>query len=151
VSVYETAFQILHKLRAGMVRPERDRIGGNPNDHVEVDETRVGDKTRGLGRGVHDQTLVIAAVEVRRRKPKVGGSVLRRHGRYAGRIRLEAIPHRSANTLIGFVKVRSNRALRWSQTGGVDTTRSLRRATGMFRSQWPVIRHWLRTTYPSCI
>ena len=25
---YETAFQILHKLRAGMVRPGRDRIGG---------------------------------------------------------------------------------------------------------------------------
>ena len=24
---YETAFQILHKLRAGMVRPERDSIG----------------------------------------------------------------------------------------------------------------------------
>jgi hypothetical protein len=26
---YETAFQILHKLRAGMVRQGRDRIGGN--------------------------------------------------------------------------------------------------------------------------
>ena len=25
---YETAFQILHKLRAGMVRPNQDRIGG---------------------------------------------------------------------------------------------------------------------------
>src|SRR5262245_17448364 len=25
---YETAFQILHKLRAAMVRPDRDRIGG---------------------------------------------------------------------------------------------------------------------------
>jgi hypothetical protein len=33
---YETAFQILHKLRAGMVRPERDTIG---RDHpVEIDE-----------------------------------------------------------------------------------------------------------------
>jgi hypothetical protein len=28
LSRYETAFQILHKLRAGMVRPERDCIGG---------------------------------------------------------------------------------------------------------------------------
>ncbi len=27
LSRYETAFQILHKLRAGMVRPDRDRIG----------------------------------------------------------------------------------------------------------------------------
>lgn len=29
LSRYETAFQILHKLRAGMVRPDQDRIGGN--------------------------------------------------------------------------------------------------------------------------
>jgi hypothetical protein len=28
LSRYETAWQILHKLRAGMVRPERDTIGG---------------------------------------------------------------------------------------------------------------------------
>jgi len=36
LSRYETAFQILHKLRAGMVRPDRDRIGGNlaRGDHV---------------------------------------------------------------------------------------------------------------------
>ena len=53
---YETAFQILHKLRAGMVRPDRDRIGGNlaRKDHVEVDETWIGGATRGEGRGVHD-------------------------------------------------------------------------------------------------
>ena len=30
LSRYETAFQILHKLRAGMVRPDQDRIGGGP-------------------------------------------------------------------------------------------------------------------------
>jgi hypothetical protein len=65
---YETAFQILHKLRAGMVRPDRDRIGQNPDEHVEIDESWVGGKTRGQGRGVHDQTLVVAAVEVRRSK-----------------------------------------------------------------------------------
>src|SRR6478735_1723043 len=29
---YETAFQILHKLRAGMVRPDQDRIGGRPGE-----------------------------------------------------------------------------------------------------------------------
>jgi hypothetical protein len=38
LSRYETAFGILHKLRAGMVRPERDKIGGYPREHVEVDE-----------------------------------------------------------------------------------------------------------------
>ena len=38
LSRYETAFQILHKLRSGMVRPNQDRIGGQPKNHVEVDE-----------------------------------------------------------------------------------------------------------------
>ena len=36
LSRYETAFQILHKLRSGMVRPNQDRIGGQPKNHVEV-------------------------------------------------------------------------------------------------------------------
>src|SRR5271168_4691262 len=82
---YETAFQILHKLRAGMVRPDADRIGSAGNvDHVEVDEVWIGGKTRGEGRGVHDQTLVAAAVEVRHRQPKEGAKA-RRGGRYAGR------------------------------------------------------------------
>jgi hypothetical protein len=101
---YETAFQILHKLRAGMVRPDRDRIGQNPDEHVEIDESWVGGKTRGQGRGVHDQTLVVAAVEVRRSKPKGHGSAPRRHGRCAGRIRLEVISDRSAATVIPFVQ-----------------------------------------------
>ena len=62
---YETAFGILHKLRAGMVRPDQDRIGGRPKEHVEVDETWVGGRTRGEGRGIHHKRLVAAAVEVR--------------------------------------------------------------------------------------
>ncbi len=69
LSRYETAFGILHKLRATMVRPDQDRIGGRPSEHVEVDETWVGGRTRGEGRGVHHKTLVAAAVEVRHRKP----------------------------------------------------------------------------------
>jgi transposase-like protein len=104
LSRYETAFQILHKLRAGMVRPDRDRIGGNPEDHVEIDESYVGGKTRGEGRGVHDQSLVIAAVEVRRLKPKIGGVVPRRNGRYAGRVRLDVVPDRTTKSLVGFVE-----------------------------------------------
>ena len=55
LSRYETAFQILHKLRSGMVRPNQDRIGGQPKNHVEVDETWVGGRTRGEGRGVQPQ------------------------------------------------------------------------------------------------
>jgi hypothetical protein len=41
---YETAFQILHKLRAGMVRRDVDMIGGVHT--VELDETWVGGRTR---------------------------------------------------------------------------------------------------------
>jgi len=100
---YETAFQMLHKLRAGMVRPDADRIGGGANGgHVEVDETWVGGRTRGEGKGVHNQILVAAAVEVKQRKP---GSKLnkRKAGRYAGRLRLAVVPDRTAKTLAGFV------------------------------------------------
>jgi hypothetical protein len=101
---YETAFALLHELRAGMVRPERDRIGGDPENHVEIDETLVGGALRGLGRGVHDLSLVVAAVEVRHGKPKIGGVVPRRNRRYAGRVRLEVRPDRSAKSLVGFVE-----------------------------------------------
>ncbi len=64
LSRYETAFQILHKLRSGMVRPNQDRIGGQPKNHVEVDETWVGGRTRGEGRGVHHKVPVSCAIDV---------------------------------------------------------------------------------------
>ena len=103
LSRYETAFQILHKLRAGMVRPDRDRIGGTSGEHVEADETLVGGRTQGKGRGVHDMTLVAGAVEVHQRKR--GGSLnKRRTGRYAGRVRLAVVPDRSAKSLVGFIE-----------------------------------------------
>jgi transposase-like protein/predicted RNA-binding Zn-ribbon protein involved in translation (DUF1610 family) len=103
LSRYETAFQILHKLRAGMVRPDQDRIGGEPSIRVEVDETWVGGRTRGKGRGVHNKILVACAVEVRKRKPS---SKLdrRKDGRYAGRVRLAVASDRSAESLCGFVE-----------------------------------------------
>lgn len=97
---YETAFQILHKLRAGMVRPDADRIGGT-GSHVEIDETWIGGATRGEGRGNHNQTLVAAAVEVREREP---GKKSRRGGRYAGRLRLSVVPNRGGKTLSSFVQ-----------------------------------------------
>ena len=43
---YESAFQILHKLRAAMVRPGRDKIETD-GVHAEVDETYVGLRTSG--------------------------------------------------------------------------------------------------------
>jgi hypothetical protein len=103
---YETAFQILHKLRSGMVRPGRDKIGGKLP--VEVDETYVGGKTRGEGRGVHHQAIVCGAVEVCTRVPKIASeqpskAVPRRGGRYAGRLRLSVVPNRTAKALCRFV------------------------------------------------
>ena len=111
LSRYETAFQILHKLRAGMVRPERDTIGGIYP--VEVDECLIGGSTRGKGRGKHEMTNVIAAVEVRLRKDDEdraakrgrkheGGKPLKRM-LYAGRLRLRVIPNRSAAAVTKFV------------------------------------------------
>ena len=96
---YETAFQILHKLRAGMVRPERDRIGG---EHpVEVDECYVGGRTRGEGRGVHHKATVVGAVEVRARKDAEARAAKHRDAHeggvplkklvYAGRLRLRVV------------------------------------------------------------
>src|SRR3954447_6021641 len=101
LSRYETAFGILHKLRAGMVRPDQDRIGGKADGHVEVDEADVGGKTRGEGRGVHHKTLVVAAVE--HREPGTAQDK-RKEGRYAGRIRLAIAPDRGAGSLGGFVE-----------------------------------------------
>jgi hypothetical protein len=92
---YETAFQMLHKLRAGLVNPDRDRIGGA--DVVEMDEVLIGGRTRGEGRGVHHKTTVVGAVEIRQsqkqRKPRAeheGGVPVA--GRfYAGRLRLRVL------------------------------------------------------------
>lgn len=111
---YETAFNMLHKLRAAMVRPERNAIGGDEWP-VEVDETYIGGATQGEGRGRHHKTLVAGIVEVRPRKkapgpdpnlpsdqgPKHRGG----HGRsvIAGRLRLQVIPNRKQETLEPFV------------------------------------------------
>jgi len=93
---YETAFQVLHKLRAGMVRPDRDRIGAQWP--VELDETLVGGKTRGEGRGVHHKMYVVGAVEVRQKQDKHG-----RRAVYAGRLRLRVLNDRGKRSLETFV------------------------------------------------
>jgi hypothetical protein len=110
LSRYETAFQILHKLRAGMVRPERETIGG---EHpVEIDECFIGGRSRGTGSGVHDMATVIGAVEVRARKDAEdraakykenhAGGVPVKKLVYAGRLRLRVIPSREAKDLLLF-------------------------------------------------
>jgi transposase-like protein len=101
LSRYETAFQMLHKLRAGMVRPERDAIGSQ--HPVEVDETLVGGRTKGEGRGVHHKATIIGAIEVRTRMP-VEKSKKHKRAVYAGRLRLRLVPGRGAKELTEFVQ-----------------------------------------------
>lgn len=112
---YETAFNLLHKLRDAMVRPDRDPIGGIWP--VEVDETLIGGATQGEGKGRHHKTLVCGIVEVIPRKMALGsdpnlttGQRQQKHrgghGRsiIAGRLRLQVIPDRKQETLEPFVK-----------------------------------------------
>ncbi len=91
IKTYETAFQMLHKLRSAMVRPNRDRIHGD----VEVDETFIGAKKPGKrGRGAAGKVMVVGAVEVLgrdERKERVG------------RLRLQVAVDGSAESLVGFV------------------------------------------------
>jgi transposase-like protein len=101
LSRYETAFQLLHKLRAGLVRPERDAIGDQCP--VEVDETLVGGRTKGEGRGNHHKTTVVGAIEVRTRRPAAEGKKQKRMI-YAGRLRLRLVPDRGAKELTKFVQ-----------------------------------------------
>jgi len=111
---YETAFQMLHKLRAAMVRPDQDGIGGEWP--VELDETWVGGATQGEGRGRHHKTLVVGAVEVRPRAKAPGpdpnmttGQAKSKHsgghgrGFIAGRLRLQVLPGRNREELEPFV------------------------------------------------
>jgi hypothetical protein len=102
---YETAFQILHKLRSGMATTS-GKIGARIT--VEVDETLVGGRTRGQGRGVTNQARVIGAVELKLRKVQPINDEHDRHkpkrgGRYAGRLRLAVIPDKTAKTRCGFI------------------------------------------------
>ena len=83
-----------------MVRPDQDRIGGRTGEHVEVDETYVGGRTCGEGRGIHHKTLVTAAVEVRHREPGTAQDK-RKDGRYAGRVRLSIAAFRSLLGIAG--------------------------------------------------
>src|SRR6516162_4435773 len=150
LSRYETAFQILHKLRAGMVRPDQDRIGGRPGEHVEVDEAWVGGRTRGKGRGVHVKVLVVSAVEVRQRKP---GTKLdkRKGGRYAGRVRLAIVADRSAESPAASSSVPLCRARRLSPTTGAATPASPNAATNTLPSLNGVILRSPRSICQSSI
>lgn len=129
---YETAFLMLHKLRTAMVRPDQDRIGAEWP--IEVDETYVGGKTQGEGRGRHHKTLVLGMVEVMPRSktsrpdPNIATGQRPQHqgghgrGFIAGRLRLQIIPNRKQKTLESIVLANAHKKaeVRTDGWGGYD-------------------------------
>jgi transposase-like protein len=84
---YQTAWAMLHRYRTAMVRPGRERLGGE----VEVDETYVGGEEEAVsGRETNKKAIVAVAVEVR-------------EPRGFGRVRLQRVPDVSAAALVPFV------------------------------------------------
>lgn len=85
---YKTAWTVLHRLRSAMVRPGRDRLGGD----VEVDESYVGGEEPGVhGRQTQTKWIVAIAVEMHRL-------------RVFGRARLRHVDDVSAASLMPFVR-----------------------------------------------
>jgi transposase-like protein len=137
INRYETAFQMLHKLRAAMVRPGRDRIGARWP--VEMDETYVDDATQGEGRGRHHKTLVAGIVEVRPRRkapgpdPNLPSGQRPQHrgghgrGFIAGRLRLQVIPSRKQETLepVALANVQPGTEVRTDGWTGYDNLHKL--------------------------
>jgi len=98
-TTHETAYLMLHKLRAAMVSPERSMLAGR----VEVDETYIGAQKRGRADAeTLEKILVVGAVELRDREyvTKAGEHKV---ATWPGRIRLRQIASRSALELQGFV------------------------------------------------
>ncbi len=114
---YETAFQMLHKLRAGMARPAWDKIG--TEYAVELDIAWIGGKHKGKGEAPPDggrrpyrktkKVPVVIAIEVIPGKPPATGATTR-SGKpktqkfYGGRVRLRQIPNKSAETIAKFAE-----------------------------------------------
>jgi transposase-like protein len=84
---YQTAWAMLHRYRAAMVRPRRERLAG----HVEVDEGYVGGvESTAQGRKAESKAIVAIAVEIK-------------HPKGFGRIRLRHVPDVSAESLLPFI------------------------------------------------
>ena len=88
IGSYATAWAMLHRLRAVLIRPGRDRLTGT----VEVDETYIGGEEPGLagGRAKGKKALVGVAVEVF-------------EPRGIGRARMQILTDASAESLGAFV------------------------------------------------
>ena len=93
---YETAFQLLHKVRSALVAPGRELL----HREVEVDETFVGGKDPDRGGRGGDKTLVVGAVEVIPFTELKTDKVRYR----SGRVRLRVVANAAADSLAGFVE-----------------------------------------------
>lgn len=98
---YETAFQILHKLRDTMLRPGRDKIGAEWP--IELDVVFVGGKTRSGVQGKTDQVPVIIAVEIRRQEIRDNNTNKVKKRALAGRTRIQQLPNKTAAAVDQFV------------------------------------------------
>lgn len=108
LSRLETAWTMLHKLRAALYAPERQQLTtvchepGHGRHWIEVDETYVGGKEEGKerrGRGAESKALVAVAVEVHEWQDAKGVWHTK-----AGRCRMRVIPDATAATLADFVQ-----------------------------------------------
>lgn len=118
----ETAWTMLHKLRSGLIAPDRSKLTSHCTDQlhtdhwIEVDEVLVGGKEKGVehrGGGAETKTLVAVAVEVHgwygapddcdlndtKRRTRAAG-----HTR-AGRCRMNIITDTTAKTLTEFIQL----------------------------------------------
>ena len=93
---YETAYQMLHKLRAALVAPDREPLRGE----VELDDVLIGGQDKDTdGRG-GDKAVVFAAVEVLRWTDPNSGKPRSR----SGRMRLRVATKTAGTTARAFAK-----------------------------------------------
>jgi len=97
---YETAFQLLHKLRTAMVRPSRDRIG--KEWPLEMDIIFIGGQYKSGIQGKTEKTPVIIAVEIRRKEVRNQKTKKIIKRALAGRVRLQTLPDKSAASVDKF-------------------------------------------------
>jgi transposase-like protein len=88
IGSYQTAWAMLHRLRAVLVRPGRDRLAGR----VEVDEAYIGGDEAGLRGSRARGKKVLTGIAVEVREPKG-----------FGRCRIAPLADASANSLHAFV------------------------------------------------
>jgi len=110
IGSYPTAWAMLHRLRAVLVRPDRDRLAGT----VEVDETYFGGQEPGLRGGRQKGKKVLVGVAVERREPKG-----------FGRCRMAILADGSADSLHPFVTANVEPGATvvtdgWSGYNGID-------------------------------